>query len=581
MSIPAFRSSRSKRSTARNALSLCVVASSLALAAACGSTASTAPTVVVDDTPRNDAGTFAACGNAVQDQGETCDDGNTLAGDGCSASCQAEPLYVCSGAGPASCQYKPEAWVQQAYAKASNTEKNDAFGGAVALSADGTTLAVGAALESSKATGVGGDQNDNSETQAGAVYVFVRVGTKWTQQAYIKSAESLAYNSFGTSLSLSADGSTLAVGADAEDTPATGGGGTAAGAAYVFGRVGATWSQQARLRASNTGADDNFGAATALSPDGQTLAVGAPQEDSASKGIGASQTDNMAADAGAVYVFGRAGVAWSQQAYVKASNTGAGDKFGASVSLSSEGNLMAVGAHGEASSAVGVGGNQADNGAAKSGAVYTFVRANAAWSQQAYLKASNTGPGDRFGGALALASDGKTLAVGAAEEDSVLSGIDRDQTDDTARDAGAVYIFSLASSSWVQQAYVKASNTAAANRFGIALSLSGDGAVLLVGAGGESSSGTGVGGSEVQGGAPGAGAVYEFHRAAAKWKQQTYVKASNTEASDGFGTAVSISGDARILASGAPGEASSAKGIEGDRANNTQPNSGAVYLFNR
>ncbi len=103
--------------------------------------------------------------------------------------------------------------------------------------------------------------------------------------------------------------------------------------------------------------------------------------------------------------------------YVKASNTRAFDGFGESVALSADGNTLAVGAPGEDSAATGVGGDQLNDLFATAGAVYVFIRAGAAWSQQAYLKASNSRADDIFGFSVALGADGNTLAVGAAGED--------------------------------------------------------------------------------------------------------------------------------------------------------------------
>jgi hypothetical protein len=140
----------------------------------------------------------------------------------------------------------------------------------------------------------------------------------------------------------------------------------------VFTRSGTTWTQQAYVKASNTGADDSFGYSVVLLADGSTLAVGAYNEASAATGIGGNQADNSAGGAGAVYVFTRSGTTWTQQAYVKASNTGADDGFGRSVALSADGSTLAVGAYGEGSAATGIDGNQADGSAVQAGAVYVF-----------------------------------------------------------------------------------------------------------------------------------------------------------------------------------------------------------------
>ena len=128
------------------------------------------------------------------------------------------------------------------------------------------------------------------------------------------------------------------------------------------------------VKASNTGADDQFGGSVALSADGNTLAVGAIWEASNATGINVpgGQTDNSAGSSGAVYVFTRSGASWTQQAYVKASNTGASDEFGYSVALSADGNTLAVGAYLEDSNATGVNGDQTDNSASASGAVYLY-----------------------------------------------------------------------------------------------------------------------------------------------------------------------------------------------------------------
>jgi hypothetical protein len=348
-------------------------------------------------------------------------------------------------------------WTQQAYVKASNTGgsesetgANDNFGWSVSLSSDGNTLAVGARFEDSNAKGINRDGNNNSAPDAGAVYVFSRSGTKWTQQAYVKASNTDESDQFGDSVSLSSDGNTLAVGARQESSNATGIGGeqgndlttSAAGAVYVFSRSDNTWTQQAYVKASNTNANDQFGYSVSLSSDGNTLAVGAPNEGSNARGIGADDDeDNSAPNAGAVYVFSRSDTEWTQQAYVKASNTGADDLFGYSVSLSSDGNTLAVGAYQEESNARGIGEDEEDNSTSDAGAVYVFSRLGIMWTQQAYVKASNPGANDWFGSSVSLSSDGNTLAVGASREDSNATGIGGDEDDNSKLRAGAVYLY--------------------------------------------------------------------------------------------------------------------------------------------
>ena len=131
-----------------------------------------------------------------------------------------------------------------------------------------------------------------------------------------------------------------------------------------------------------------------------------------------------------------------------------------------------MGASGESSNATGINGNQADASASQAGAVYVFTRSGTTWSQQAYVKASNTRANANFGGSVALSGD--TLAVGASGESSNASGINGDQADTSAAQAGAVYVFTRSGTTWSQQAYVKASNTRASARFGFSVALSGD-----------------------------------------------------------------------------------------------------------
>ena len=472
------------------------------------------------------------------------------------------------------------------YFKASTSDASDGFGVTVSLSTDGNTLAVGAVGEGSNATGINGDQSDNSAGSSGAAYVFVRSGTSWSQQAYIKASNTANADQFGISLSLSGDGNTLAVGANAEDSNATGINGdqsdnsaSFSGAAYVYVRSGTSWSQQAYIKASNAEANDFFGQSLSLSADGNTLAVGANGEASNATGINGDQSDNSVIPAGAAYVFVRSGTSWSQQAYIKASNTGTSDQFGGSLSLSGDGNTLVVGASGEDSNATGINGDQSNNSASDAGAAYVYVRSGTSWSQQAYVKAGNAEAGDSFGRSLSLSVAGNTLAVGATSEDSNATGINGDESDNSAFVAGAVYVYTRSGITWSQQAYVKASNTEAIDRFGTAVSLSADGNTLAVGANVEDSNATGINGDQSDNSASGSGAAYVFVRSGAMWSQQAYAKASNTGGDDQFGRAVGLSADGNTLAVGANDESSNATGVGGDQTDNSANSSGAVYVY--
>lgn len=472
------------------------------------------------------------------------------------------------------------------YVKASNTDAGDLFGLSVSLSADGNTLAVGAYFEGSAATGIDGNELDNSKPKSGAAYVYQKSGLIWEQQAYIKASNTDAGDYFARSVVLSGDGNTLAVGAFFEDSSATGIGGNQSGntaewsgAVYVYLRTGTAWAQQAYLKASNTDADDRFGLSLDLNENGNTLAVGSFQEDSSATGVGGIQLGNTSSSSGAVYVFLRSGSTWAQQAYVKASNTGDFDYFGISVALSDDGNTLAVGADGEASAATGVEGNQSDNSVSQAGAAYVFLRSGAVWIQQAYIKASNTNAGDNFGRSVAISGDGNTLAVGAYWEESAATGVDGDQLNNSAAQAGAVYTYLRESGVWSQQAYLKASNTGATDYFGFSVALSIDGNTLAVGGYHEAGATKGVGGNLSDNTAPDAGAVYTYQRSGTIWSPLNYVKAANTDQADSFGISVSLSSDGNTLAVGAYMEESAATGIGGNQSDNTANDSGAVYLF--
>ena len=320
--------------------------------------------------------------------------------------------------------------------KASNTGANDLFGIAVAIADD--TLVVGAFGESSNVTGVDGDQSDDSASFSGATYVFTRSGSTWSQQAYLK--------------------------------------------------------------ASNTGASDLFGITVAIA--GNTVVVGAYGEESNATGVDGGQSDNSADFAGAAYVFTRSGSTWSQQAYLKASNTEANDQFGFSVAIAND--TVMVSAITEDSNAIGVNGDQSNNSASSAGAVYVFIRNGSIWSQQAYLKASNTEAGDQLGVSVAIVND--TVVVGTNAE---ASGIDGNDGDNSAGFAGAAYVFTRIGSTWSQQDYLKASNTEVGDEFGLSVAIAGN--TVVVGAFNEDSNATGADGDQNDNSASNAGAAYVFN----------------------------------------------------------------------
>lgn len=333
------------------------------------------------------------------------------------------------------------------------------------------------------------------------------------------------------------------------------------------------------FKASNTGEGDGFGQSVAISADGRTLAVGAPGEDSDAVGIGGDQDSNGATERGAVYVFAMDdNKVWHQTAYVKASN--AGIFFGRSLSLSADGKTLAVGAPGEGSATTGVNGDQADTLAPGSGAVYVFSRDGGAWLQEAYIKASNTQSSDRFGLSVDLSPSGNLLAIGAPFEDGGATGVGGDEADNGMQDSGAVYVFERFPQGWQQQAYVKASNTGAEDEFGRDVSLSNvfenGNVTMIVGAPNEASAQID---DETDNASPESGAAYVFVRHAGEWTQRAYIKASNIDAGDAFGSKVVISADGKTVLVAAPNEDSGATILNGDQTDNSKLDRGAAYLF--
>ena len=211
----------------------------------------------------------------------------------------------------------------------------------------------------------------------------------------------------------------------------------------------------------------------------------------------------------------------------------------------------------------GVNGWQGSNLFPAAGAAYVYKRINGVWTWQLYLKASNPNPGDEFGGQLAM--DGTTIAIAARLEDSNSKGVNQNGANNSATDSGAVYVFQEEGQLWAQAAYLKASNTETEDRFGNAVAVSGE--TVVVGASYEDSAAQGINGDAVDNSAEYSGAAYVFSKTGGVWAQEAYLKASNSETFDGFGTSVAISGERLIVGSFA--EDSGASGINGDQLDNS------------
>ena len=299
---------------------------------------------------------------------------------------------------------------------AADAKTQDFFGYSVAL--DGNTALVGAPYD------------DVDHQDQGSAYVFVRNGTTWTEQAHLKAADGANLDLFGWVVAL--DGDTAIVGA--YNGPGTAG--ADQGAVYVFVRQGTSWSQQARLNASDGVAAGNFG--TVLALDGDTALVGAP-----------SYRVNQVLAPGAAYVFVRNGSAWTQQARLTANDGEDSDNFGAAVAV--EDGTAFIGAPAD-----DVGNN------ANQGSAYVFTRNGVLWGARQKLTGTIPVANDFFGNSLAI--DGTTALIGAYMK--------------YANDVGLVYVFERRPQGWAETTTIGSTKGVAGEHFGISVALSGDRAVI-------------------------------------------------------------------------------------------------------
>ncbi|TLM73683.1 MAG: hypothetical protein FDZ70_07535, partial [Actinobacteria bacterium] len=327
----------------------------------------------------------------------------------------------------------------------------------------------------------------------------------FSQAAKVLSASGAAGDVFGWSVAI--DGDTAVVSSHLDDDN-----GTDSGSAYVFVRDGAGWTQQAKLLASDGVQDDYFGASVAI--DGDTIAVGAQCD------------DDIALNAGSAYIFTRSGTTWTEQAKVTVAGGLMHDRFGSSISLS--GDTLLVGAE------------VADDKGTDSGASYVFTRSGTTWSQQAKLSSVDTTGGDSLGKGVCV--EGDTAIVGAPYDD------------DRGSNSGSAYVFTRSGTTWSQQSKITAGDGAASDYFGWRVGLSSGTAV--VGAWGDNN----AAGTD-------AGAAYAFTSNGTTWTQEAKLTASDGAASDNFGSAVGVSGDAIVVGAH----------VDDDLGDG----SGAAYVFTR
>ncbi len=336
---------------------------------------------------------------------------------------------------------------------------------------------------------VGAQGDDENGDQSGAAYVFTRSDAGWSQAAKLTANDAQSGDQFGGSIALF--GETVLVGARRDDDN-----GDDSGAAYVFTRSESGWIQQAKLTAADGEAGAEFGRSVALSDD--TLIIGAALD------------DEKGEDSGSVYVFTRSGTNWSQLEKLTAADGAEGDVFGISVAL--DGDTALIGA------------DLDDDKGEDSGSVYVYTRSKGAWTEQAKLTADDAGAVDIFGVRVAISGD--TALIAARRDDDDVNGVD----------AGSAYVFIRSGTSWTQQAKLTASDAEASDLFGFTVAVHGDTGIVTA----VMDDDKGVN----------SGAAYVFTRTGSDWSQQAKLTATDGAAADVFGWSVSLSGNTAMI--GAP-----------------------------
>jgi hypothetical protein len=307
-------------------------------------------------------------------------------------------------------------WTQQQILSASDPPGvDDSFG--ISVSLNGDTALIGA-------------DDEMTGDDSGAAYVFVRTGTTWTQQAKLIPSDGAPNDWFGAWRGVAIQGDTAVIGSRLDDDN-----GYNSGSAYVFTRTGTTWTQQAKLLASDGKANDVFGWGVSL--DGDTTVIGrwSPYNDT---------------NPSYAYVFTRTGTTWTEQAKLIGSDSVPGDSFSYDTSLS--GDTAIVGAP-----------NACDNGD-YSGSAYAFTRTGSTWTQEAELLPSDGQQYAWFGSAVPV--EGNTVLIGAGDDFCPHTG------------QGSAYIFTRNGTTWTQQQKLKASDGASYDQFGFPACLNGNTAFI-------------------------------------------------------------------------------------------------------
>ncbi|MCB1133423.1 MAG: choice-of-anchor D domain-containing protein, partial [Verrucomicrobiae bacterium] len=444
-------------------------------------------------------------------------------------------------------------WGAGTYLKAAHPDSHDHFGNSVALS--GSTGIVGALLEDGTATGVNGDETLNDDGDEGAAYIFENLANPQAAMA----VEQPEFTRLTSNVSTVNFGLTV-TGGDAQRDVIIRNFGSANLDTGSFVFAGPAAADYSVILSSATAIPPNLKGTVRIRFAPGTMGTKSATLHFTSNDPGQPSFIVRLTGTGVCLDTpgGPAASRIAQSTYVKASNTGSSDSFGV---VAMSGNLMAIGAPKESSASPGVTNSgsatpaQEDNSLGASGAVYVFERNSVsdAWSQTAFLKASNPGADDRFGSAVAVSNN--TVVVGADGDDGSGSGVNPPDTGFTSN-SGAAYVFvkDSGAGTWSQQAYLKSSFPEADGRFGRSVAISDD--RIVVGAPAEQVL------SITQ------GVAYLFLREAGGWSAEAYLKDQDATGYESFGDAVAIDGDTIVV--GEPG-----------RAEGTNPQAGGALVFVR